>query len=179
LLCGLVAFVGCSDPAPDNSCVSFCDDLCSSLEACDIQLPECRASCQGGLSPAACQGEESSDRLTCAELEQSVACAEYCSKLCNRAPTCGSFDATTCVSGCLEVDPEICNSASVEARTCAELEPELRFYDEAGRDPGVSVAGPGSSYGLCEDADDCEEPLGCSLATNTCATCETDEDCAR
>lgn len=181
MLCGLLAFGGCSDSSSSDACVSFCDDLCASLEACEVESQDCRSSCQRGLNDRACRGQASPDRLTCEELIETVACSEYCVALCDRAPTCGSFDGQACVSGCLAVGPTICNAASVDARTCEQLKPEIRLYEEAGTETAgdhSAASSLGADYGLCRDVDDCEEPLGCSQQTNTCAACETNEDCA-
>lgn len=181
LLCGLLAFLGCSESSSSNSCISYCDNLCSSLEACEVEVQDCRSSCETGLNDRACRGQEAPDRLTCAELTATLACADYCVALCDRAPDCGSSDSGACVNGCLEVGPRICNAASVGARTCDQIKPEIRLYESVGTptdgDHAVS-GGARATYGLCEDADDCEEPLGCSQQTNTCAPCKTNEDCA-
>jgi hypothetical protein len=109
LLCGLLAFVGCSGSSSSNSCVSCCDNLCSSLEACEVEVQDCRSSCENGLNDRACKGQAPPDRLTCAELTDTVACADYCVALCDRAPDCGSFDPGACVNGCWTVGPGICN----------------------------------------------------------------------
>ena len=110
-------------------------------------------------------------------------CASYCAELCDRAPECGSFDAARCRTGCAEDQPAICNPASVAARSCDELKPELRLYDDIARasEDGSDFAsgGFGPRFGLCATAHDCEEPLGCSLETNTCGPCRTNEDCAQ
>lgn len=184
LLGVLTAFVGCNGSTSSNSCISYCDNLCSSLEACDVELKDCRGSCEGELTDKACKGQPAPDRLTCAELTEAVACAEYCTALCDRAPSCGTFDPGACVTGCLEVGPSICNAASVPARTCDQLKPEIRLYESIGSagdgdgDHASGGGGFGARYGLCVDAEDCEAPLGCSQQTNTCAPCEANEDCA-
>lgn len=175
------AFVGCSGSSSKGACAAYCDNLCTSLEACDVQVADCRSSCESELTDKACQGQSPPDRLTCAELTEAVECAEYCTTLCERAPSCGSFDARACVTGCLEIEPSICNPASVAARTCDQLKPELRFYESVGApSDGEHSAGGGfgAAYGLCTDADDCDEPLGCSQETNVCTRCESNQDCA-
>lgn len=180
-MCGLMAFVGCSDPSPVKSCNSYCENLCESLAACDVEVEDCEASCKRDLDGRDCDREEAPDRLTCSQLTEAFACSQYCVALCDRAPSCGSFDAGACVNGCLEVEPSICNPASVDARSCDQLKPEIRFYEEVGADTGGShtfATGPGPLFGLCAEADDCDEPLGCTLSTNTCGACETNDDCA-
>lgn len=181
LISAVVAFVGCSRSASGNSCLYYCDNLCSSLQACDLEEEDCRSNCEAELTDDACKSQPTPDRLTCAELTQTVACAQYCTTLCNRAPTCGTFNANDCLVGCLEVEPSVCNPASVNARTCDQLKPELRFYESRGTPSGgdsASGVGDGTSFGLCTGADDCEALLGCSRQTNTCAPCKTNEDCA-
>jgi hypothetical protein len=112
------------------------------------------------------------------------ACVGYCAVLCQRAPSCGSFDPVNCRTGCSLMMPSICNRASVAARTCDQLKPELRDYDDLGRivssgDNSAFEVGMGSlaGYGLCTTASDCTSPLGCAAATNTCTTCTSDDDC--
>jgi hypothetical protein len=180
---GLVtAFVGCSGESSSNSCVAYCDNLCSSLSICEISTgaEDCQEACQSGLTDAQCRDQPAPDRLTCDELTEVVTCAEYCGTLCERAPQCGTFDAEACVTGCASTSHSICNPASVAARTCDQLKPEIRLYDLIGKPDGDDAVGGGSPsrFGLCKEAEDCDAPLGCSQATNTCVTCKANEDCA-
>jgi hypothetical protein len=178
------AFIGCSGESSSNSCIAYCDNLCSSLTTCELSIGEedCQEACQSGLTDAECRNQPAPDRLTCDELTEVVTCAEYCGTLCERAPKCGTFDAKACVTGCASSSPSICNAASVAARTCDQLKPEIRLYERRGTPSDGDSASGGflspSSFGLCEEAEDCEAPLGCSQATNTCAACETNDDCA-
>jgi len=124
------------------------------------------------------------DQLTCTELKGAYACADYCATLCARAPSCGSFDSNLCAQGCTTQSPSICNAASVAARTCDQLKPELRDYEDTARaehdGSHIQIGFGGTNhYGLCTKADDCELPLTCALSTNTCSACASDTDCKR
>jgi hypothetical protein len=180
LLAALVPFAGCSSSS-SNSCSGYCTSLCDALAECEVAPKGCQEQCEAGIGRA-CDGASAPDRLTCAELEESIACADYCGTLCERAPDCGSFDAAACVRGCAESRPSICNAASVGARTCDQLKPEIRDYESrgnAGPNDDFVSGGFGARYGLCQTGEDCDAPLGCSAATNTCEACERDADCAR
>jgi hypothetical protein len=180
LLAALAPFGGCSSSANGN-CNAYCTNLCDALSECELAPSGCQEQCESGVGRA-CEGATAPDRLTCAELSESLACADYCGTLCDRAPSCGTFDAAACVRGCAESEPPVCNAASVAARTCDQLKPEIRSYEsrgQAGPDDDFASGGFGARYGLCTSGEDCEAPLGCSLATNTCAACETNADCAR
>ncbi len=170
-----------SDGGASATCTARCSDLCKALSACDTPPADCQAQCTLGLG-ADCAGPPA-DQLTCKELSATYACADYCATLCTRAPECGSFDSRKCAIGCASESPTICNPASVAARTCDQLKPELRSYQETAEieqsGGHVSSGHFGPSYGLCESAEDCELPLGCASATNTCAACDSDADCAR
>jgi hypothetical protein len=94
------------------------------------------------------------------------------------------FRLETMRAGLHDVVAPDCNAASVAARTCDQLKPELRNYEDSARaersGSDVAVHGSiGNAYGLCADADDCELPLGCTLSTNTCSACASDADCDR
>ncbi|MET0790514.1 MAG: hypothetical protein ABW061_03255 [Polyangiaceae bacterium] len=187
-LCGFWLFAlqaGCasSSDGAAASCKAACTDLCQALAACDDGAPsDCEAQCNLGTSGVSCSGVRPADQLTCNELSASYACADYCATLCTRAPSCGSFAADTCARGCASQSHSICNSKSVAARTCDQLKPELRLYDDAGNaGQGEIVVGGGfgAQYGLCTSATDCDLPLGCSATTNTCSPCEADADCGR
>jgi hypothetical protein len=197
----LVLLAGCSGSSSSSSnprCQSYCDGLCKTLEGCGTPVAtDCAAQCATGTGTTDCSGERPADQLTCKEAQQSYACADYCATLCERAPSCGSsFNTLTCATGCATLLPPICNAASVAARTCDQLKPEIRRYQDAGT-PAQPTSGEGSGSGdnvssgdssspsssasesgLCRSAEDCEAPLGCSTANNTCAACKNDADCA-
>lgn len=181
----LLAFQGgcSSDDDPSPVCTSRCAEVCKALAACDTPPADCEAQCSLGLG-SSCSGPPA-DQLTCAELKGAYACADYCATLCTRAPECGSFDARKCAIGCAAERPQICNPASVAARSCDQLKPELRSYDrraELEQGSGIAVpSGPDSStsYGLCRTGGDCQLPLGCSAVTSTCSACEADAECAQ
>jgi hypothetical protein len=175
---------GCSSSSGSGaSCDAYCEDVCAELDACGVSTDaSCVGQCSAGMG-SSCRGARPANQLTCAEVQDVQACAGYCAVLCERAPECGSFDQGLCRAGCAAERPDVCNPASVEARSCDVLKPELRLYDDAARaardgDDFVS-GGFGPRFGLCETAEDCEEPLGCSLETNTCAPCTTNGDCAQ
>jgi hypothetical protein len=161
-------------------CSARCSDLCKALASCDTPPADCEAQCTLGLG-SECSGAPA-DQLTCKELSATYACADYCATLCTRAPECGSFDSKKCASGCASESPTICNPASVAARSCDQLKPEIRSYQQRAEveESGGHVAsgGFGSSYGLCLDASDCDAPLGCVVESNTCGSCTADADCA-
>ncbi|MEI9937995.1 MAG: hypothetical protein WDO69_12320 [Pseudomonadota bacterium] len=182
----LSQLAGCSSgESAGTSCASQCGDLCKALAGCDGEVPSnCVSQCTTSVAGANCSDSHPPSQLTCAELKESYACADYCATLCTRAPDCGSFDSKLCAQGCTIQSPSICNAASVAARTCDQLKPELRDYEDTARaEQGGSHIGIGfggtNPYGLCTDADDCELPFGCSLATNTCSPCESDDNCKR
>ncbi|HKO51964.1 MAG TPA: hypothetical protein VJV79_29850 [Polyangiaceae bacterium] len=175
---------GCSASADRNNCASTCGDLCKALSACDVEVPsDCKDQCTKGVSGADCSASRPPDQLTCAELKDTYACADYCATLCTRAPSCGSFDANLCAHGCTTQSPSICNAASVAARTCDQLKPELRLYEDTARAEqngshiSVRIGSGTNPYGLCTKADECALPLGCVLETNTCSPCGSDTDC--
>ncbi len=178
---------GCSSSEKNGtSCASLCGDMCKALAACDVEVAsDCAGRCATGVAAANCADSRPPDQLTCGELKAAYACADYCATLCTRAPSCGSFDAQLCAQGCTTQSPSICNAASVAARTCDQLKPELRLYEDSARaEQGGSHISHGdfggtNPYGLCADADDCELPLGCTLITNTCSACAADADCKR
>ena len=181
----LSLFAACSGSSTGSgaSCQAFCDDLCDTLAACpDVALqPGCAGECAAN-SRGDCSRSRPADQLTCSELEQVYECAHYCATLCERAPSCGSFDSGKCSEGCAAEGPPLCNAASVAARTCDQLKPELRLYQdvaEAERDGDHIVDGSSDArqYGLCREAADCELPLGCLARTNTCGPCQADADC--
>jgi len=192
---GLACFVavllpGCSGNSQaagaSPACQTLCSETCQALSDCQVEVAtDCVQACAAGLPPNTdCAGMERPDRLTCAELTSEYACTQYCATLCERAPECGSFEAQRCVRGCASESPSVCNSASVAARSCDQLKPELRLYDEAGQLSSGSVQVVGGSsgvkaFGLCKTGADCDPPLGCEPATNTCAACRLDADCER
>jgi hypothetical protein len=86
-----------------------------------------------------------------------------------------------CAQGCASAEPFICNPASVPARTCDQLKPELRDYEDLGRSlntPGDHGSSGNSSttYGLCSSNWECRGQR-CDLTTNVCAPCRVDADC--
>ena len=188
---GLFALLsGCSSNASDSAakpktdCQAVCDDLCQALETCNMPHDlECPSTCARNLTALDCSRSQPASLLTCLELEQAYACGKYCSALCTRAPSCGAFDTTPCAEGCLLEKATLCNAASVPARSCDQLKPELRFYQEAAsahraeQDFGGSLSN--AAAGLCATKDDCAAPLGCSSKTNTCAPCEADAECSQ
>ncbi len=177
----LLAFqAGCSGGSGQSaSCTARCSDICKAFEACGAVPADCEAQCTLGLG-SNCSGPRP-DQLTCDELSSTYACADYCATLCTRAPDCGSFDQGACARGCASQYHAICNPRSVAARSCDQLKPELRLYDEAGNagpnEEVVGNIGSGARYGLCETAADCTAPDGCSSNTNTCGPCRTDAAC--
>lgn len=182
----LAASVGaCSTGSGSTSaaCTRYCDDACAALAACPSGAPPgCSATCFAGSDRAACTGSLPPDQQTCAQLTKHQSCADYCTTLCAAAPSCGSFDPGLCLSGCAHTQPSLCNSASVAARTCDQLKPELQVYQAAGsalaRGEAFGSSGSPKVFGLCTSAFDCPSPLGCSAATNTCGPCATNADCA-
>lgn len=182
----LLAGAGCSSSggAGSPSCRAFCGDFCGALARCAAPAAgDCKAQCELGAGEHGCADAPPADRLTCAELLQSYACVDYCATLCTRAPSCGSFDPASCATGCAYLGAPICNAASVAARSCDQLKPELRLYEEAAQalregDELIHI-GSGPMNGLCRTGQDCLPPLGCSAQTNTCGACEADVDCTR
>ena len=175
---------GCSSSSGRASCQATCSDLCQALAACDDAptASDCEAQCSLGLGNTDCSQTRPADQLTCSELSQSYACVDYCATLCTRAPDCGSFDQAVCANGCAGSTHEVCNAKSVAARSCDQLKPELRHYDDLGRaGPGEVFGGsplPGT-YGLCTSAAPCADGQGCSPSTSTCGTCQADAECDR
>jgi hypothetical protein len=175
---------GCASSSTEGtSCGSKCSDLCTALQACDAEVPSnCVSQCARGVEDANCVDFRPLNQLTCAELKAAYACADYCATLCERAPECGSFDSKLCAQGCAIQSPSICNAASVAARTCEQLKPELRDDEDVARaeqtGSHVDIDFTGTNpYGLCTTIDDCEQPLGCARETNTCSPCASNDDC--
>jgi hypothetical protein len=176
----------CSGESSDGSaiCRSRCESSCHAVVECGHAEPSdgCVDECASHLEGLDCSRIESLDRLTCQELRRELACTDYCVTFCQRIPECGSFDSRLCFAGCMDLGPTICNAASVDARTCDDLKPEARTFEHAAQasEEGAafgSVISSPSVYGLCTSFDDCEAPLGCSEATNTCAPCVGDSEC--
>jgi hypothetical protein len=181
-------FAGCAGSSGSGSnaaCRSVCEDTCSALGKCGIaDIPKtCADDCTAGLGSSNCANARPANQLTCAELKDVYDVAEYCATACQRATECGTFDAKLCVTGCALIRPQIHNPKSVAARTCDQLKPEVRSYEDRGRaqqsGSGTTegFAGTTNPYGLCETANDCADALGCDLETNTCAPCKTNADC--
>lgn len=186
LLFGLLGACSSSKSGADQGgCRSYCSDLCGTFSTCGGPPSGCESQCQSGFGQVDCSRARPPDQLTCSELYESYACIDYCATLCQRGPTCGSFDASLCATGCMIEGPPICNAASVAPRTCDQLKPELRSYQDTAQviaDGGEVIgggSGTGAVYGLCRTGQDCQAPLGCSPLTNTCAPCATDTDCQR
>jgi hypothetical protein len=73
----------------------------------------------------------------------------------------------------------ICNPASVAARTCDQLKPELAAYEQDARaylKGGFGQWGV-SQVNVCRNAEDCLLPAGCSTTTSTCSSCIDDSEC--
>lgn len=186
----LVVTASCSGPGGSNSakasCQPFCVSACQTLAECGIEegSSTCAHDCSRGLDPSTCENVRPLDQYSCDELNQLYRCASYCATLCSRGDECGTFDDALCVQGCAAETPPICNPASVAARTCDQLKPELRSFEDAGRarvNGGAtgSVSSGTSAYGLCGTARDCTPPSGCSAETNTCGACTTDAECTQ
>ena len=184
----MVLLASCSSAgAYLKGCAVTCDSMCNALAECNLPSgasANCRNDCTADLDDSACPSDRSADQLTCAEIERVNDCVHYCATLCRRAAQCGSFDSQLCAKGCTELAPSVCNPASVAARSCDQLKPELRGDEDSARahavgdDIGVRRSTSGA-FGLCASASDCSPPLGCSVTTNTCAACATDADCDR
>jgi hypothetical protein len=187
-LLALALLTHCNKNELSEECAELCKDRCSAFEDCEFEMwAGCERDCGASLLHANCEYETPPDQLTCAELEEIYDCTDYCLEFCARAPKCGGFDQQLCLEGCTAETPFICNAASVPARTCDQLKPEARLYESAGEalaseDEGnvaVGYASPysGEEYGLCQRASECDPPLACVLATNTCGACVADADC--
>jgi Cys-rich repeat protein len=172
-----------SGTSADGQCPAYCSDTCQAATLCTIAVSStCDSDCQAGIGTDQCQALAPISQFSCSEIQQMVDCEGYCAAFCERAPTCGAFDAKLCLEGCALVKPPICNPASVAPRTCDQLKPEARSYQDAAtaKNSGTgfaSFAQPGS-YGLCESASDCTSGMVCVLATNVCGPCKADADCS-
>lgn len=172
------------DGAGSERCREMCESGCEAFAECNLGggSESCADDCTKTLGASDCSDAVPLDQLTCDELKREVDCASYCVAICHRAPECASFDEPLCLAGCGAEHVSICNPASVDARTCDQMKPEMRLYEEAGRalhdgDGFGASFGFGPQYGLCKNADDCEPPLSCSAETNTCGDCTTDAEC--
>jgi len=159
----------------NRACDASCEDRCDAFVGCGIGVTaSCADECKSSLKHADCRGYRPADQYTCDELQEVRNCARYCTEFCVWAAACGTFDQQVCLEGCTYEGPPICNSASVSARTCDELKPEARTYDDVGHllQEGGDFAFGGSAslstYGLCLTARDCEATEMCALETNTC-----------
>jgi len=186
LLTATLGSCSSSTPSNDTACRSVCASTCKAFADCslvDANSTACVDGCVTSADPKSCANARPADQLTCDELKQIYDCSVYCAALCQRAPECGTFDPSFCLRGCANGDPPVCNAASVAARTCDQLKPELREYEERGRslssNNSVFIGGTSDpkAFGLCKTGDDCALPLGCSVATNTCAPCAADSEC--
>lgn len=174
-----------TDDDSNPACESLCSDVCQTLPGCGLAVAaNCTDECLAGLGGLDCADARPVGQLTCDELNELYVCAEYCATLCTTAAACAPFDERLCTIGCAS-DPVLCNPKSVAARSCDQLKPEARRYEDLGRaqeSDSYDIEFGGTSlapYGLCGDADDCEAPLGCSAETNTCAACVSDAECAK
>lgn len=181
----LVAFalgaLGCGSGG--DSCQTYCGDLCGLLAQCSggAAPTGCVNSCESGIGTTNCDGAPPAAQLTCAEASHTYACADYCSALCDRGPSCGGFNKRACTAGCATAYKTVCNAASVAARSCDQLKPELAIYEDRARSY-ITESWHSSYYvqtGVCATASDCPATLGCSAETNTCAACTTDAQCVQ
>jgi hypothetical protein len=183
IIAGVGAVAACSSSAGggDGQCPAYCSDACNTLAACHVATDSsCAADCAAGVGTNDCGGLTPISQYSCAEVQHMVACGSYCVTFCQRIPSCGSFDGQACLDGCERVKPLICNAASVAARTCDQLKPEGRIYEQAANTRGgFSGFATPAAYGLCESSMDCPSGQACGLSTNTCnGACMTDADCA-
>jgi hypothetical protein len=184
--CAALALWTCNSDR-SAACQAYCSDLIQALADCGLDTSALGSpgECGKQLGAVDCAAQRPPAQLNCSELGELNACSEYCVSLCERAAACGPFDAGLCARGCA-VDPAICNAQSVAPRSCEQIKPEARWYEDLGRDQAsggdsivLSSGGVPSGFGLCEDAAPCEGQLGCSATTNTCAPCSSDAECAR
>jgi hypothetical protein len=180
----LLAFAPCALDCGSNaagSCRTYCDSLCNQLDQCAARPSSCVDTCATGMGTDNCEGAPAPSRLTCADASKTYACAEYCAAVCARAAPCGGFDPQACGVGCAAIPKRTCNAASVGARTCDQLKPELGVYESMAHH---LIQSPSSwtllvmQTGVCSTPGDCQLPLGCSAKTNTCGLCTTDAECA-
>lgn len=185
--CSALLLWTCGGSDGSAACQTYCSDLSQALADCgmDTSALGSPSECGKQMGASDCSALRPPGQLNCAELGELYACSEYCASLCERAAACGPFDAGLCARGCA-VDPAICNAQSVAPRSCEQIEPEARWYEDTGRDSAsgedsvlISAGGAPTGFGLCEDAAPCEGQLGCSATTNTCAPCTSDAECAR
>jgi hypothetical protein len=176
-----------TDGDSSRACKSLCSDVCQTLPGCGLEVAVgCTDECVAGLGDLDCSAARPVGQLTCAELAELYACAEYCAAFCTSAVACGPFDERLCAIGCAS-ETVLCNARSVAARSCDQLKPEARLYEDLGRaqqsdSDDVFISGGAralSAFGLCGDADDCDSPLGCSVETNTCEACVSNAECTK
>ena len=185
LLGALGACSSSSSGAGDGTCPAYCSSACQALDQCHVAVGDtCVSDCTSGIGTTACGSLRPVSQFTCDEIQGFYDCASYCVAFCKRAPTCGGFDENLCLQGCGSMQPPVCNAASVPVRTCDQLKPEARNYQDAAsaqNSGGGTVIGAFSpqAYGLCENAYDCADNQACLTATNTCGACKTDADCSR
>ena len=186
LLLTLATACGSSDTGPSEACKSACQVGCDAARECGLDMDDdqCAEDCLASLGAVDCSETTPLDRLTCDELEHVFDCNAHCSALCRRSLDCATFNEQTCLTGCAIEHGSICNAASVPVRSCDDIKREARFYEEVGQAKqsgghAIFVGGGGPSFGLCSGADDCDEPLACDFATNTCGKCDSDTECAR
>ncbi|MGH7438340.1 MAG: hypothetical protein ACRENE_21870 [Polyangiaceae bacterium] len=175
---GVLGACSSQSSSNDGTCGPYCTDFCTTLVQCKVPTDSsCPDACMAGVGTSGCGHLTPASRYRCAEVQMLYECGAYCVAFCQRIPTCGAFDEQACLTGCERLKPVICNPASVAARTCDQLKPEGRAYDEAAKGQS-SFATPGV-YGLCLDPSECSPGQACAVSTNTCGPCQTDAECAQ
>src|SRR5262245_5849316 len=82
----------CAGPSDANSsCRAYCADLCQALADCEVGdiPPSCATDCAAQIGNADCSAARPPGQLTCEELGEEYACADYCATFCTRATACG------------------------------------------------------------------------------------------
>ena len=173
-----------SSSGSDGACPTYCTGFCQSLSQCHLATgTTCVSDCESGVGANGCASLRPPSQFTCSELTGVYDCAKYCVAFCQRVPSCGAFDQNLCLQGCGDENPLVCNPASVAARTCDQLKPEARDYQDLANAlnnrMGGIIATSQQTYGLCTDSSECSNGQGCVAATNTCAPCTTNAECAQ
>jgi hypothetical protein len=171
---------GANGSSGNSSCRKVCVDRCNTAAACpSLTVPStCVDDCSAQL--VECDNAPPANQFSCDELKSTLACSSYCGEICRRAPQCGSFDEASCMTGCGDVNPPICNPLSVAARSCDQLKPELRLYQEAGqaKKNGETFVGVVGGDGLCSSNIECQPGTVCDMTTNVCSKCKSNADCS-
>ena len=191
----LLALVNGCAPVKD-SCDAFCSGLCDKMKKCNMgdTSETCPTSCEAGLlNTSICESARIGlQSYTCDKLQQTLDCAEYCTKVCRQGMTCGVIsDEATCAFGCGQA-PATCNQASISVRSCEQIKRETTCYVSQGEErPGangnVKTSGPvavgcgigvgGKQGDLCRTSTDCLDDLACLKESGTCGACATNDDC--